>query len=60
MKNALEEVTAKKANKNLKDALGRRHALGQREGGEGCISMHNPPSLLQKIAICKAFSTPRP
>ena len=47
MKNALEEVTAKKAKKKsqrcAKDALVRRHALGQREGGEGHTSYDSLP-----------------
>ena len=60
IKMRLKKRLQKKLKKNRWDALGRRHALGQREGGEGCISMHNPPGLLQKIAICKAFSTPLP
>ena len=43
MKNALEEVTAKNAKKNLKPALVRRHAQGQREGGEGHTSYDSLP-----------------
>ena len=47
MKNALEEVTAKNAEKKsitgVKDGRGGRHALGQREGGEGHTSYDSLP-----------------
>lgn len=34
---------AKKSGKKTKIRAGRRNARCRREGGEGCISMHNPP-----------------
>ena len=47
MQNALEEVTAKNAEKKsitgVKPALVRRHAQGQREGGEGHTSYDSLP-----------------
>ena len=47
MKHALEEVTAKNAEKKsitrAQDALVRRHALGQLEGGEGHTSYDSLP-----------------
>ena len=65
MQNALEEVTAKNAEKKsitrAQDALVRRHALGQREGGEGHTSYDSLPKgacrIMQNYA--KLFSTPR-
>ena len=43
MKNACGNRTEKKAKKNLKHALVRRHAQGQREGGEGHTSYDSLP-----------------
>ena len=47
MKNALEEVTAKNAEKKFKTGVkhgrGGRHAPGQREGGEGHTSYDSLP-----------------
>ena len=43
MKNACGSRTEKRQKKNLKDALVRRHARGQREGGEGHTSYDSLP-----------------
>ena len=60
MKNAFEKAIAKKAEKKSIGCAGSASCAGPAGGKEGCISMHNPPGLLQKIAMCKAFSTPLP
>ena len=60
MKNAFENVSEKMAEKKTLRCAGSASCAGPAGGKEGCISMHNPPGLLQKIAICKAFSTPLP
>ena len=58
MKNAVRNAPKKKAEKKHKYALGRRHAVGQREGGGGFILRMN--SLRRVHAeLCKASSTPR-
>ena len=64
MKNACGNRTEKKAKKNLKPALVRRHAQGQREGGEGHTSYDSLPkgacrSMQNYAELCELFSTPR-